>query len=178
MENNIEKNIAILSKLIADAVVFFPREVASLLNSNGVTIDAQNYDNKQMVDAVVGGLYSSESFRIAFFTLFPLKNEFLNQDGFDYAGTIKSGAEFFTSIFGSKDAKEQSRAIQAQANAQLKASETQLEIARLNAQTEASKLDFLKNKPSDGKSNTGLYIGLGVGGVLVLGLVVYFVVKK
>jgi hypothetical protein len=178
MENNIENNITVLSKLVADAVVFSPKEVVTILNKTGVTIDAQNYDNTQMVDAVIRGLYSSESFRIAFFTLFPPKNEFLNQSGFDYGGTIQAGTQFFTSLFGSKDAKEQSRAIQAQANAQVKASEAQLEIARLNAQSEASKLEFLKNKPADGKSNTGLYIGLGVGGVLVLGLVVYFVVKK
>jgi hypothetical protein len=68
MENNIENNILALSKLIGDAVAFFPKDMASLLNSTGVTIDAQNYNTEQLVSAVVDGLYSSESFRISFFT--------------------------------------------------------------------------------------------------------------
>ena len=31
---------------------------------------------------------------------------------------------------------------------------------------------------SGAKSNTGLYVGLGVGGVVILGLIVYLAVKK
>lgn len=178
MENNIEKNIATLSKLVGDAVVFFPQEVASLLNSNGVTIDAQNYNTDQLVSAVIDGLYSSESFKIAFFTFLSQKNEFLNATGSNTSSYVSSGVQIVGTIVGGIGADKNRKALLEQARIQAEASKDQVEIARINAQIEASKLDFLKNKPSDGKSNTGLYIGLGVGGVLVLGLVVYFVVKK
>lgn len=178
MENNIEKNIATLSKLVGDAVAFFPQEVASLLNSNGVTIDAQNYNTDQLVSAVIDGLYSSESFKIAFFTFLSQKNEFLNATGSNTSSYVGSGVQLVGTILGGIGADKNRKALLEQARIQAEASKDQVEIARINAQIEASKLDFLKNKPSDGKSNTGLYIGLGVGGVLVLGLVVYFVVKK
>jgi hypothetical protein len=175
MENNIENNIASLSKLVGDAVAFFPEDIALLLNTNGVTIDAQNYNTDQLVGGVIDGLYSSESFKIAFFTFLASKNEFLN---FDATGAINAGVALTGVIVGGIGADKNRKALLEQSRIQAEASKDQVEIARINAQIEASKLDFLKNKPADGKSNTGLYIGLGVGGVLVLGLVVYFVVKK
>jgi len=54
----------------------------------------------------------------------------------------------------------------------------QIQIAQLNQQTELAKLEALKNQGVPTKSNTGLYIGLGVGGVVILGLVVFLAVKK
>jgi hypothetical protein len=178
MENNIENNIATMSKLVGDAVAFFPEDIALLLNTNGVTIDAQNYNTDQLVGAVIDGLYSSESFKIAFFTFLASKNEFLNATGSNTSSYVDSGVRVFSVIAGGVSAKKDREALLQQSKIQAEASKDQVEIARINAQIEASKLDFLKNKPADGKSNTGLYIGLGVGGVLVLGLVVYFVVKK
>jgi hypothetical protein len=55
----------------------------------------------------------------------------------------------------------------------------QIQIAQLNQQTELAKLEALKQGAgTPTKSNTGLYIGLGVGGVVILGLVVFLAVKK
>lgn len=50
------------TKIVGVTVAVFPKEVAEMLNRNGVTIDAQNYDNQKLVDATIDGLVSSPSF--------------------------------------------------------------------------------------------------------------------
>ncbi len=50
------------SKIVGVTVAIFPKEIATLLNKNGVTIDAQNYNNEQLVNATIDGLVSSPSF--------------------------------------------------------------------------------------------------------------------
>lgn len=54
-----EQNIA---KAVGLSVGLFPSEVASLLNDNGVVLDAQNLNSDQLVDAVYTGLHTSSSF--------------------------------------------------------------------------------------------------------------------
>jgi hypothetical protein len=178
MENNIENNIVVLSKLVGNAVAFFPEDIALLLNTNGVTIDAQNYNTEQLVSAVIDGLYSSESFKIAFFTLLSQKKEFLNATGSNTSSYVDSGVQLLSTIAGGISADKNRKALLEQARIQAESSKDQVEIARINAQIEAQKLEVLKGKSTGTKDNTGLYIGLGVGGVLILGLVVYLVVKK
>ena len=51
-----------LSKIIGNSVVFNRNQVVSMLNRNGVTIDAQNYDSNELVSATIDGLVSSPSF--------------------------------------------------------------------------------------------------------------------
>ena len=55
-----------LSKIIGNSVVFKRNEVVSLLNKNGVTIDAENYNSQQLIDAVISGLSTSQSFIVDF----------------------------------------------------------------------------------------------------------------
>jgi hypothetical protein len=50
------------TKIVGVTVAFFPKEVAMLLNKNGVTIDAQNYTSEQLVSATIDGLVDSPSF--------------------------------------------------------------------------------------------------------------------
>ncbi len=50
------------TKIVGVTVAFFPKEVALMLNKNGVTIDAENYNSQQLVDATIDGLVSSPSF--------------------------------------------------------------------------------------------------------------------
>ena len=50
------------AKIVGITVAFFPNEVAMMLNKNGVTIDAENYDSEQLVNATIDGLVSSPSF--------------------------------------------------------------------------------------------------------------------
>lgn len=50
------------TKIVGVTVAFFPTEVATLLNKNGVTIDAENLNSEQLVSATIDGLVSSPSF--------------------------------------------------------------------------------------------------------------------
>ena len=50
------------AKIVGITVAFFPQEVADMLDKNGVTIDAQNYDSNELVGATIDGLVSSPSF--------------------------------------------------------------------------------------------------------------------
>ena len=84
------------------------------------------------------------------------------------AGLIGLGGGLVMSNQQKQNAKKQSNDAKALAQAQLKAQELALETAKLQAQQGSV-------QP---KSNTGLYVGLGIGGVVVLGLVVFLAVKK
>jgi len=50
------------SEIVGTTVAFFPKQVAEMLNKNGVTIDAENYDSEQLVNATIDGLVSSPTF--------------------------------------------------------------------------------------------------------------------
>ena len=91
-----------------------------------------------------------------------------------------SGGKLFGSILGlggglvmsnqeKQRAKKQGNDAKAVAEAQLKAQQIAYETAKLQVQ---------QGGASGAKSNTGLYVGLGLGGAVILGLVVYFAVKK
>ena len=68
-------------------------------------------------------------------------------------------------------AKGQANDAKAIADAQVRAGELALQTAQLQLQAQ-------KGGTSVPKSNTGLYIGLGIGGAVILGLVVFLAVKK
>lgn len=67
-----------------------------------------------------------------------------------------------------QNAKAEANTAKALADKQLQAQQLAYETAKLQ----------LQGQQQSGKDNTGLYIGLGVGGAVVLGLVVYLAVKK
>jgi hypothetical protein len=50
------------SEIVGVTVAFFPKQVAEMLNKNGVTIDAENYNSEQLVNATIDGLVSSPTF--------------------------------------------------------------------------------------------------------------------
>jgi hypothetical protein len=169
-----ENNLSTLSKLIGEAVVFYPNAVAKMLNLNRITVNAETYNTEKLIDAVVDGLSKSPKFANDFLNTFNVKKDYLNAVG-DFITGGTAVIEGITTFLGGK---QQEDAIKAQAKAQADVSKAQLEIAKINQQTELAKLEALKSQGAGAKSNTSLYIGLGVGGVLVLGLVVYLVVKK
>lgn len=70
-----------------------------------------------------------------------------------------------------QDAKAEANNAQALADKQLQAQQLALQTAQLQLQAQQS-------GGSTTKDNTALYVGLGVGGVVILGLVVYLAVKK
>jgi hypothetical protein len=99
------------------------------------------------------------------------------------AGNIISGAStainLFSSIYGGSQA---SKNAQADRDAQIKLANIQMEIAKLGAGTEKDKLIAQQNMmaaqlSSGGNNNLPLYIGLGISGVVVLGLVVFLIVR-
>lgn len=50
------------SEIVGVTVAFFPKQVADMLNKNGVTIDAENYNSEQLVSSTIDGLVTSPSF--------------------------------------------------------------------------------------------------------------------
>ncbi len=50
------------SEIVGVTVAFFPKQVAVMLNKNGVTVDAENYNSEQLVSATIDGLVTSPSF--------------------------------------------------------------------------------------------------------------------
>lgn len=70
-----------------------------------------------------------------------------------------------------QNAKADANNAQALADKQIQAQQLALQTAQLQLQAQ-------QGAGSSQKSNTGLYIGLGVGGAVILGLVVYLAVKK
>ena len=94
----------------------------------------------------------------------------------DYTGligdTVGGGLSFFAK-------QEERKGLQAQADALKEKGYTDLEIAKLTLKGKELELQTALasgNKKSGG--NTTLYIALGVGGVLILGLVIFAVTRK
>ena len=163
-----------LSKTIGNSVVFNRKEVASMLNKNGVTINAETFGSDKLIDAVILGLSSSPSFASDYEFFITKNKEYANATG-DW---ISGGVSVISGTLGLIGGKQQQDAIKAQANAQAQSAQAQLEIAKINQQTKLAELEALKNQGLPTKSNTNLYIGLGVGGAVILGLVIYLAVKK
>jgi hypothetical protein len=66
-----------LSVIIGRTVAIFPANVAYLLQKNAVVLDAQNYNISELVDAVVGGLSSSESFKNDFISFVEVNKDII-----------------------------------------------------------------------------------------------------
>lgn len=85
------------------------------------------------------------------------------------SGLLGLGTGLVLSNQQKQNAKKQGNDAKAIAEAQVKAQELAYQTAQLQAQQGAG---------GGAKSNTGLYVGLGLGGAVILGLVVYLAVKK
>lgn len=70
-----------------------------------------------------------------------------------------------------QNAKGEANNAQALADKQIQAQQLAYQTAQLQLQAQQA-------GTGKTKSNTGLYVGLGVGGAVILGLVVYLAVKK
>lgn len=86
-------------------------------------------------------------------------------------GLLGLGTGLILSNQQKQNAKGQANDAKAIADAQVKAQELAYQTAQLQLQAQ-------QGGGSGAKSNTGLYVGLGIGGAVILGLVVYLAVKK
>jgi hypothetical protein len=88
-------------------------------------------------------------------------------------GILGTAGTYFGSV-------EQRKAAQAQAEALRQQGLTQLEIARVQQQTKLAELEALKSGAgaTTGAGSKTLYIALGVGAVVVLGVVIFAVTRK
>ena len=96
-----------------------------------------------------------------------------SEAGGNAIGTVLGlGAGAILSNQQKQDAKGQANNAQALADKQIQAQQLALETAKLQLEAQKS------GTASGGSNNTALYIGLGVGGVVILGLVVFLAVRK
>lgn len=86
-------------------------------------------------------------------------------------GILGLGTGLILSNQQKQNAKGQANDAKAIADARVKAEELAFQTAQLQLQAQ-------QGAGGSGKDNTALYIGLGVGGVVILGLVVFLAVKK
>jgi len=75
-------------------------------------------------------------------------------------------------------ANQQKQLAQGQSNDAKAIAEAQIKAQELAYQTAQLQLQAQQTPKATGGSNTALYVGLGVGGVVILGLVVFLAVKK
>lgn len=184
-----------ISTLVGAMVGLFPYEIQLLLTKNGVVVDSTNLSIDELVSATLSGLDKSVSFRKDFVDLYFSneslvnskieKEDFSNTNGvttpktgssFDYSGVASSLLGGLGNFFGSQN---NLKSAQAQADAMVKSGELSLEAQRLAL--EGKKIDaqtalaLAQGKPQNNKT---LYIALGVGAVLVLGVVIFAVTRK
>jgi hypothetical protein len=178
-----------LISLVAYSVGLFPKEIADMLNNNGVLINANPSNSKELVKGVFQGINSSESFRRSFIDFY-LKNNSklggnLNMNGYsnltgqnytDIGTTLFGG---ITSIFGSqnnlKSAQAQADAIRDTNATALALKDKDIELAKLGLLAGQNQLSGAS--AGKGGSKT-LYIALGIGGVLILGLTIFLVTRN
>lgn len=99
---------------------------------------------------------------------------------FDWGGLIESVAPALvglgTGLIMNNQNKQQAIGV---ANNQQQALQTQYEIAQKNQENLVLQNQLNQPKaPTTQKSNTALYISLGVGGVALLGIVIFAVTRK
>jgi len=95
---------------------------------------------------------------------------------FDWGGL---GNALLTAGGGIYASEQNRKAAQAQADALIRSGMTQIEVQKLILEGKRLDLEVAKAGVVGGKSgNTLLYVGLGIGGVLVLGVVIFAVTRK
>jgi len=101
----------------------------------------------------------------------------------DFLGT-KSGQDalgtaigsLFGTIGGAIGSKQQRDLARENANAQRELLDKQLQLAQIGRDTELAKINAMLNLPKSSK--LPLYIGIGVGSVLVIGVVIFAVTRN
>jgi hypothetical protein len=194
-----------LSTLVGGMVGLFPIQIQDLLTKNGVVVDTINLNIDNLVTATFYALDKSVSFRKDFINLYFSNEELINSkietedysnflgfgknkttpttttktgggSNFDYGGLATSLIGGVGDFFGSKN---NLKASQAQADAMIKSGELSIQAQQLAL--EGKKIDAqtaLALASAKPQGNTMLYVALGIGGVLILGVVIWAVTRK
>ena len=105
-----------------------------------------------------------------------MQEKYNNLTGAEYTNI---GTSLFGGVTGYLNSQEQRKASQAQADALIKQGLSQVEVAKIMQETERLKLEALKSGTQNAPAgNKTLIIALGVGGVVVLGVIIYAVLRK
>ena len=104
-----------------------------------------------------------------------MQDRYNNLTGSEYTAI---GTSLFGGVTGWLGSKENRRGLEAQADALRAKGLSEVEVAKL--MLEAKKLDLEAAKLGGGtkSGSTALYIGLGVGAVVILGVVIFAVTRK
>jgi hypothetical protein len=194
-----------IGTLVGGMVGLFPIEITELLTQNGVVVDTINLNIDNLVTATIYALDTSVSFRKDFINLYFTNEELINSkietedysnflgfgknktnpttttktgggSSFDFGGLatglIGGVGDYFGSRNNLKSAQAQADAMVQSGQLSLQAQQLALEGKKIDAQTA---LALASAKP---QGNTMLYIALGIGGVLILGVVIWAVTRK
>jgi len=183
-----------ISVFIGTVVGLYPIETVNLLRKNNFVAEDRNpNDLEEILALTFTALETSVNFRIEFVDLF-LNNEeevkskfkggaYLNNNGTTPSkgsGLVQIGTTLIGGGLQFFQGKQQLDAAKVTANATIKANQLQVDAQRLAL--EGKKLDAelaLKLAgQAEVKDNTALYIGLGIGGLLIVGLLVVMLRKK
>lgn len=91
---------------------------------------------------------------------------------------VDIGKSLFGGVTGFLGSENQRKAAEAQAKALREQGLSQIEVAKIMQETERLKLEQAKAGAGTGAGSKTLYIALGVGAVVILGVVVFAVTRK
>jgi hypothetical protein len=171
-------------KLISYAILIYPKQVAKMLNDDGVVLeDASNFTTKELSDATVNGLTTSKKFNndfVSFAKNMDVKN-FMGADGYSNAFG-DWGADAIKGLTELVTLNTKNQQVKGELDAQNRSNETALLLKDKDIELAKLKLlggqQDLKNASAGKGGNTTLYVALGIGGALVLGLVIFLVTRK
>lgn len=105
-----------------------------------------------------------------------MQHEFYNITGDQY---LASGVDVFGQVIGIFKSKEERREAQTQADALISQGKSNVEVAKIMQETRRLELEAIKlGGDKNAKGSNILYIGLGVGAVVILGVVIFAVTRK
>lgn len=106
-----------------------------------------------------------------------MQDRYNNLTGSEY---LTGGLDAFGKVTGYFGSVEARKGAQAQADALIAQGKSNVEVARIMQETERLKLEALKSGASagTGAGSKTLYIALGVGAVVILGVVIFAVTRK
>lgn len=192
MENN-------FGLILLDSVRNKKENYLGLLRRNGVLVDTK-ISNEDLTNKILKAMQKSEAFKTETITLMTVlmnngNNDFLNVEGkfnFDPLGlgststattatTTKTKKDFADTTVGTIFDKLMTFGNAYLQNKDLDVKKVQAQSASKISENEV-RLEELggtkKGEKDKDKDNTGLYIALGLGGLAVVGLLVFLIVKK